>query len=305
MAPRNDETTGKQTISMPKTVSRDEKLAFLQELEEDIDNVIGQYFWKKQIASAFWAQISMPVNLSITIITALTTAQATTNDMLPDGAQSALSVTCLLLSVLNTFFRPHVQMTKNIETMNKWNVIGNKFDVLYFSPAKDGANLDRLIGDYLMLRKEISSQRQAEGPDSINFLTDLIHTCAQGCCLRKRSRWLDLQRNLKSKNQKDNIYQQRMLDRIMIELPSPSVVVSRAPSRAPTPPRSPYANLQEYKPYLRAAASELNKLPTLLQRSRAQSEDTQTTTPPKNVIVQFVNETPDKSLETSTESQTP
>jgi hypothetical protein len=44
---------------------------FLDFLESKIDNDLGYYFWKKYIAAAFWAQISTPLNLMITIMTAL------------------------------------------------------------------------------------------------------------------------------------------------------------------------------------------------------------------------------------------
>ena len=103
-----------------KIKRNDEYVVFL---ENKLDTDIGYFYWKKYIASAFWAQISMPINLIITLMTAITTAgQANSPNLLPKEVYVKISIVTLLITVLNTFFRPHEQMTNNIDI------------VLYFLP---------------------------------------------------------------------------------------------------------------------------------------------------------------------------
>jgi hypothetical protein len=55
-------------------------------LENKIDQDLGFYFWKRYTAAAFWTQISTPINLLITLMTALTTAQSASSNILPEEA---------------------------------------------------------------------------------------------------------------------------------------------------------------------------------------------------------------------------
>ena len=66
--------------------------------------ILGSIFGKNILQLLFWAQISMPMNLTITILTALTTAQATSPDLLPESTFFKISVATLLLTVLKYFF---------------------------------------------------------------------------------------------------------------------------------------------------------------------------------------------------------
>ncbi len=161
-------------------------------LEEKIDVDLGYYFTKKYIATAFWSQISMPINLALTFITALTTAQANTTGMLSDNVYSMISVAALILSVLNTFFRPHVQMSKNAELMREYSKIGSEFEAVYYGDANTIESIDA----YKSIQKRISELRDKEGLDTINFITDFIHLCARSCCFRSRQKWLDTNRTI-------------------------------------------------------------------------------------------------------------
>lgn len=50
----------------------------LVSVEDNLDKLLGFYYWKRYIAAAFWSNLSTPINLAITLMTAMTTAQATT-----------------------------------------------------------------------------------------------------------------------------------------------------------------------------------------------------------------------------------
>jgi hypothetical protein len=89
-------------------------------LKKKIDKEIGYNYWKKYVASVFWSQISTPINLTITMLTAITTAQIQTNDLISPTVGSNLAIVSLILATLNTFFRPHTQYATNTELLTKW-----------------------------------------------------------------------------------------------------------------------------------------------------------------------------------------
>ena len=74
----------------------------MKKLEARLNKDLGFSWWKKYIAAAFWSNISTPVNLAITILTALTTGQATTSNLLSQRTYVNISIATLLLSVINT-----------------------------------------------------------------------------------------------------------------------------------------------------------------------------------------------------------
>ena len=65
-------------INDPINDPRDINYLHLVSVEDNLDKLLGFYYWKRYIASAFWSNISTPINLAITLMTAMTTAQATT-----------------------------------------------------------------------------------------------------------------------------------------------------------------------------------------------------------------------------------
>ena len=52
---------------------QDELDLHVKNLEVELNKNIGRYWWKSYINTAFWNNISTPISLIITIITALTT----------------------------------------------------------------------------------------------------------------------------------------------------------------------------------------------------------------------------------------
>jgi hypothetical protein len=176
-----------------------DKKKYIAFLENKLDTNLGFYFWKKYVASAFWAQVSMPINLAITLLTALTTAQATSSNLLPENVYVNISIATLLITVLNTFFSPHTQLNKNIELMKKWDEIGSQFEEVYYSHDKYD-DVEKAIISYKEVKKEMNHLRQSEGPDTTNFLTDLIHIGATLSCLRNRQKWLDGDKLILAKN---------------------------------------------------------------------------------------------------------
>ena len=176
------------------------KLKQLLFLKGKLDRDLGFFYWKKYIAAAFWAQIATPINLMITLLTALTTAQATSPDLLSHSLYVNISVATLVITTLNTFFRPHTKMMENTEYMKKWNELGLEFEKLYYSDTENNSlsrdNCEMKIAELSALQDKMNELRKEEGPSSQNFLTDLIHILCVSTCLRRYQRWLDNDRHI-------------------------------------------------------------------------------------------------------------
>jgi hypothetical protein len=167
----------------------------MRALEDDLNAVLGFYWWKKYVAAAFWSNVSTPVNLAITLLTALTTAQATTQQgLFSERAYVGTSIAALVLSVLNTFFRPHQQMSEAVKTMKRWSDFGAAFEAVYYSDGRTPEDWARRLQAYRALHAEIQAFKSEQTPEQQNFLTDLMHIVVRATCLgprARRERWME------------------------------------------------------------------------------------------------------------------
>lgn len=156
-------------------------------LEENLNSVIGLSWWKKYITSAFWSNISTPINFSITLLTTLNTGQATTGNLLSNSIYINLSIVTLVLSTVNTFFKPNEQYNRNLQMMNIWYDFGNSFENIYFTILDDKEKFNA----YVQLQQDINKFENSHSSNSINIVADLIYVIAVFSCLQKRDKWLD------------------------------------------------------------------------------------------------------------------
>jgi hypothetical protein len=167
-------------------------------LRRKLDKEIGYNYWKKYVASAFWSQVSTPINLTITFLTAITTAQSQTQSFLSQTMYSQIAITSLVITTLNTFFRPHTQYAANTEYLSKWKDLGIEFEKEFFNRMEDESieAYQTKIEKYQTLQGKVDDLRKSEGTDMINFLTDFIYFICYRTCLRKYRRWLDVDRRI-------------------------------------------------------------------------------------------------------------
>lgn len=174
-----------------------EPVKYIKFIESKLDKDIGYYYWKKYIAAAFWSQVSTPINLTITILTGLTTAQSTSPELIPEWIYKQVAIAVLVITILNTFFRPHTQLSHNTEMMQKWNELGIEFEKVYYGDiCSSEKDFEKRIDEYQLIQKKSSDLRKAEGPGTINFLTDLLFFIAMTTCITRNKRWLDNDKNL-------------------------------------------------------------------------------------------------------------
>ena len=154
---------------------------------ENINKDAGFYWWKRYTYSAFWSISATPINLLITIFTALTTGQTSTGTLLGNTTSTTLGITTLLLSVINTFFKPYTQLTDNQTMKEKWADIGIEFETIYYSTAHTDAEkrskLEKLIAHW----DKVCALKKF---DDNNYLIDVIFLVSKTFCIRKDILWL-------------------------------------------------------------------------------------------------------------------
>jgi hypothetical protein len=177
---------------------QDEQKKFINFLENKLNTDIGFYYWKRYVAASFWAQLATPINLAITLMTALTTAEANSPGIISVNIYKQIAIATLVITTLNTFFRPYEKMITNIEIMKKWNAAGIEFEGVYYSDLNNNYDENESIQDvvqtiteYQKVQGKLNEIRKSEGPTHINFLTDFIHLIAMRTCLRGKEKWLD------------------------------------------------------------------------------------------------------------------
>lgn len=182
------------TVMLANEEEEREAFEAMHKLEKILDNNIGFYWWKKYVAAAFWANIATPMNLSITLFTALTTAQASSSSFLPHNVYLIMSIATMLVSVVNTFFKPHQQMVDNMKTMVKYGEYGNAFEEIYYSPCHTIEDFRIRTERYREVQKKLNTFRNENVVDQQNFFTDLLHLAARFTVLKHHENWLDLEK---------------------------------------------------------------------------------------------------------------
>ena len=213
----------------------DSRMEYMKEIETKINNDIGYRFWKKYITAAFWSYLSMPINLSITMMTAIATAQATTDNLLPRAIYVNISLATLVISTLNTYFRPYVQMNQNVEYMNKWSVLGFRFEEIIYSEKKTLEHINARIAKYDALLKDMNELKKTEILETQNFCTDSIHSVLRlcDCCLKNKNGWLTLDEILKREDEEAKMTMDKNYPHNEeFHLAIPSTTIPSAPSNS-------------------------------------------------------------------------
>lgn len=221
-------------------IEKDSVLIFLK---RKLDKDIGYNYWKKYVSCAFWAQISTPINLIITFLTAITTAQAQTKELISPDIFSQIAIVSLIITTLNTFFRPHTQYATNTEYLGKWIDIGVRFEKEYcdkvntniISP-KSLEKLENKIEEYKKIQDEVINLRKIEGSGTVNFITDLIFLICYSTCIRKNRNWLDNDKKIEQATRTKMSTKRSTLVRNTDTIIRTSEVSSETP---PTPAQTP------------------------------------------------------------------
>jgi hypothetical protein len=141
---------------------------YIYDIFKRLNRTIGYYRKKNYISSCFWSSLTWPINLAITIITALTTGEALAHNILDHTTFLRLSYTVLIVTTLNTFLRPHAQMAQYTDQMKSWILLESEFQTLIHNPRRRL----RLTRYTELLRKQEEIRRK----DQHSLVSDILYS---------------------------------------------------------------------------------------------------------------------------------
>lgn len=176
-----------------------------QALRHDFDSLvdklsrkIGFYWWRRYVAGAFWSNLESPLNLTLTLISTVISAQASTSSFMEQQHYVIMTFVSVILSTINTFYRPLSQVSRNVELLKSWYELGNELEKIYFAPRLTDDELrqrnDELHSLLIRVNQEIASQ----SPANQNFFTDFLHVVARSTCIRSSEPWLSFAQEAES-----------------------------------------------------------------------------------------------------------
>ena len=168
-----------------------------------INKNTGLYWFKRYTYSAFWSLVATPINLSITIFTALTTAQTTTG-MLTNTISGTIGITTLILSIINTFFKPYNQLADNQALKDKWADSGVEFESIYGEIAHSDEDKRAKLAKLSDIWEKVCTLKKS---DDNNYLIDIIFIIFRITCIKCKRKagtnWLpDIKEEYKKEKKK-------------------------------------------------------------------------------------------------------
>ncbi len=174
-------------------MAEDEQKKFLRDrfltrrLENKLDKMIGFCYWKTYVATTLYANISTPINLSITIFTALMTAHSSTSSSFISGDMNMkMNLATFLLSILNSYFTPQKEFNELNEYLMKWSNLGNEFEKTIYTSN----TYEEKIKSYTTILDNAVSLYKEQYLKKRNFLTDLLHVLVRIIFMGSNDRWM-------------------------------------------------------------------------------------------------------------------
>jgi hypothetical protein len=142
------------------------------------------------------------------MLTAVTTGQAATSSLLPQSIYLNISIGTLILTVLNTYFKPREQLAQSTESLKKWYILGVRFENVYYSEKDTDEDIKNRIIDYKKIKNDVNELRKNDTFENQNFFTDCLHELLLSSifCLKKENHWLKLDTDIKNDFKVKNTY---------------------------------------------------------------------------------------------------
>jgi len=157
-------------------------------LEDKLDKMLGFYYWRTYWSTSMWANLATPLNLGITIFTALMTVHSSSSSsFISDDLNIKINIATFFISIINTFFAPQKQFSDLNEYLSKWGDLGNHFEKVIFSDQASKEKIDvylQILDDANKLFKDQFSKHR-------NFVTDLLHVLIRVIFMNSNDRWMN------------------------------------------------------------------------------------------------------------------
>jgi hypothetical protein len=162
----------------------------LNKLFNKLSKKIGFYWWKKYFSCSWWKNIEIPINLSLTILSGMISAQASTNNFMKQEHYVIISFVTVLLTTFNTYFRPLQKYQSNTDELKKWYELGNELEKIYFQSRDNEEELLKRIKESEELLVKVNNLTASSTIENQNFVSDLLHMIIKFTCLKEREPWL-------------------------------------------------------------------------------------------------------------------
>ena len=161
-----------------------EILSYIKKINKDI----GYYWWKQYIYYTFWNNINTPINLTITILTALTTGKNITQEIISENTATIFGSVVILLSIFTTFFKPTEKTNKNNVILKRWADIGYRFDNIYLDKVSEENSYEEKKIKLQKLQELFRDMSNLKKENESNLIIDTIFSCAKKMCLMRNDR---------------------------------------------------------------------------------------------------------------------
>jgi hypothetical protein len=167
-------------------------------IESKLNKVLYVIWYRKYIGYNFWNNIGSPMNLSITLLTALTTSSSTNTSIFSEQSILILQLTVLILSAMNTFFRPYVKANEHLKFMLEIQKFGAKFDEVYYRPKGffKEEEYHQAAENYKTILFECTKYTSEHSVEHKNLFIDLLYILMVHTVLKKKEEekeWVKLQ----------------------------------------------------------------------------------------------------------------
>ena len=146
-------------------------------IESKLNKSLYVAWIRKYIGYLFWNNIGTPINLTITLLTALT-AGGQASSFLTEEAVTSIQLTVLVISAINTFFRPYVKASEHLKFILEIQKFGTRFDEIYYTPKAGFESEDYLKSatEYKKILTEFNKYVSENSLEYKNLCIDILYT---------------------------------------------------------------------------------------------------------------------------------
>lgn len=156
-------------------------------VEKKLNKLLYSSWYRKYISYMFWSNIGTPLNLTITLLSALTATSSSNSAVFSENTVAGIQISILVISALNTFFRPYVQANDNLKFMLEIQKHGAKFDEIYYTPKSVFTSLEykEITEKYKIVFVEFNKYASENSLEQRNIFIDLLFLFLVNTFLRK------------------------------------------------------------------------------------------------------------------------
>ena len=165
------------TINVPYIVAnKDMHYIKMMQLRQDVLNKkIGSQAYKKYLSAAIWNYVTTFINFAITLLTALSTGQAASANILTQQQSVIVLFVTFILTTTNSFFKLNIKMNLNFESAKKYYQFGAEFEKIYYQNIYNKTDVFDKIYKYQTLHDEINEYIMTETIEHQNYITECIY----------------------------------------------------------------------------------------------------------------------------------